>query len=615
VPHRSATRSRIRLCLLAATALAVVLALAPVAAAYRFGPDFAPTGPEQTVFDWSAQQCEPDGIPDLPVRAFRDASNRVHLLLQHWVNHQFVGTNLNSVALDCRVTLASKDNADPSMYDDRQWVASPYTIDGTTVYALLHNEYQGGQHPGQCSTPFPNCWMNSVTSAVSTDGGMTYAHAAPPGHLVATVPYTYTKDVPSYGYSSPSNIVKLPDGYYYALFRVEPYKAQPAGTCAMRTTNLADPKSWRAWNGSSFSTQFIDPYRSSLPAAEHICQPVGYDEIDKMTESLTFNTWLGAYLLIGSDRQYDPTLDRDVYGLYYSTSADLIHWTPRALLMEAETPSTYQCGDEDPIQYPSVLDPNSQSRNFETTGRTMNLYFTRDHFNQYCVQSLDRDLVKIPIEIPYQYPATPGFPRPKGATPIRVPLVVAYKGCTAPNRTHQGPLSVGSCYPPSQISKYLTVGTLDANGKTANATGWIRYQVVAGNPSTSADEADVKLSASSTDVRRTSDLSDYTGELSAWVNLRLTDRNNGDAPWRNAATVTDLGYKFAVPCTATTDTTRGATCSVNTTADSLVPGTVVENRRAIWQLGKIQLLDGGADGLARTAADNAVFEIQGVFVP
>ena len=46
----------------------------------------------------------------------------------------------------------------------------------------------------------------------------------------------------------------------------------------------------------------------------------------------------------------------------------------------------------------------------------------------------------------------------------------------------------------------------------------------------------------------------------------------------------------------------------------VVPGTVVENRRAIWQLGKLQLLDGGADGLARTA-DNSLFEIEGVFVP
>ena len=33
------------------------------------------------------------------------------------------------------------------------------------------------------------------------------------------------------------------------------------------------------------------------------------------------------------------------------------------------------------------------------------------------------------------------YPRPKGATPIRVPLVVAYPQCTSPNRTHGPPLA------------------------------------------------------------------------------------------------------------------------------------------------------------------------------
>jgi hypothetical protein len=37
--------------------------------------------------------------------------------------------------------------------------------------------------------------------------------------------------------------------------------------------------------------------------------------------------------------------------------------------------------------------------------------------------------------------------------------------------------------------------------------------------------------------------------------------------------------------------------------------------RAIWELGQVQVLDGGADGLASTPGDNTVFERQGVFVP
>ena len=57
-------------------------------------------------------------------------------------------------------------------------------------------------------------------------------------------------------------------------------------------------------------------------------------------------------------------------------------------------------------------------------------------------------------------------------------------------------------------------------------------------------------------------------------------------------------------------------CSVTTTADTLVPGTVVEGDRAgVGDSTACRLLDGGVDGDAETAADNLLFATQGVFVP
>ena len=38
-----------------------------------------------------------------------------------------------------------------------------------------------------------------------------------------------------------------------------------------------------------------------------------------------------------------------------------------------------------------------------------------------------------------------GYPRPKSASPLRVPLVPAFRQCTAPDRTHGPPLAFGSC--------------------------------------------------------------------------------------------------------------------------------------------------------------------------
>jgi hypothetical protein len=191
--------------------------------------------------------------------------------------------------------------------------------------------------------------------------------------------------------------------------------------------------------------------------------------------------------------------------------------------------------------------------------------------------------------------------------------VPAYNQCTSGNRTHGGPLAVSSCNPPVQSSSFLTVGTLDANGAAANSLSSLRLDAVLGDPATPADEADVKIRLSATDVRRSAGLADYTGELLTAATLRITDRYNG-ASLTDAATVSDLTYSFAAPCQATADTGTGGDCAIVTTADSLVPGTVLESKRTIWQLGQVKLFDGGPDDVAATQ-DNTLFEDQGLFVP
>jgi hypothetical protein len=143
--------------------------------------------------------------------------------------------------------------------------------------------------------------------------------------------------------------------------------------------------------------------------------------------------------------------------------------------------------------------------------------------------------------------------------------------------------------------------------------GHLRADVVAGNPATSTDEADVSLNVDITDVRRKSDAADYTGELQAVLPLRITDKYNGYGG--GSATAADLEFPFTVPCTATAEDPPGASCAVSTTADSVVPGAVPEGKRSIWQLGQVEVFDGGADGLASTTADNTLFAVQGIFVP
>ena len=178
---------------------------------------------------------------------------------------------------------------------------------------------------------------------------------------------------------------------------------------------------------------------------------------------------------------------------------------------------------------------------------------------------------------------------------------------------HGAPLAGGSCNPPVQQSNFLTVGTPDANGAAAKSIGSVRLDVMPGDPSTPADEADVKLAASITDVRRESDLLDYPGELQARLPIRITDKNSGP-PAGSAATTADSSFPFTVPCSVTPDTTVGSTCAVLTTADTVLPGAVKEEVRSIWQVGQIELFDGGADGIASTA-DNTIFAREGIFAP
>jgi len=57
-------------------------------------------------------------------------------------------------------------------------------------------------------------------------------------------------------------------------------------------------------------------------------------------------------------------------------------------------------GPGEVIFYPSLIDPDDTSRNFEVTGRRPYLYFTRFHPCTPQNQCLDRDLMRVRIEFP-----------------------------------------------------------------------------------------------------------------------------------------------------------------------------------------------------------------------
>jgi hypothetical protein len=208
--------------------------------------------------------------------------------------------------------------------------------------------------------------------------------------------------------------------------------------------------------------------------------------------------------------------------------------------------------------------------------------------------------------------APAGFPRPRGATPLRLPLVPAFSPCTSPNRTHGATLSFPSCSAPTPFATSAFIGIGDGNPAPAKSIGSVVLKVVAG-ASGPPDDSDVRIDTTTTNVMKTSDRSDYTGELRLELPLRITDHANSPTP--DAATVSDTSIFATVPCAATVDTTVGSTCSVSTTVDTLLPGAVPEGARSVWAVDRVRVQDGGADGVAATAGDNEQFSVQGVFVP
>jgi PKD domain-containing protein len=402
-----------------------VLALPAAAGAITFGPTVKPLGPEEVVFDHNTPNgtlidaCEQWDIPDQSPRAFKDDRGNVQLHFSHMIARRNVGTSLDDASKsindgqgrrhDCTVVSYSNPSRDPdpSHYADLFWIAAPYTLDGHTVYSLVHEEWRGPEQPAPFYCPPVGddqtvCWYNAITFSVSNNSGDFFTHAAPPGHVVASVPYRWVNGTGPYGVFTPSNIIKKPDGFYYSVVRQKEPGVRDV-SCLIRTQTLNDPKSWRAWDGSGFNMQFVNPYDPSYdpnvdPPSNHLCADIGGNLVTGVSESLTYNTYFGKYMLVGA-------YGNPVPGFFYSLSDDLIHWSYPKLLIGGETAQSFLCGDPDPMRDPSVLDPTSTTRadgspslNFETTGRQAYLYYTVLHTYGGCTYSSDRDLLRVKVE-------------------------------------------------------------------------------------------------------------------------------------------------------------------------------------------------------------------------
>ncbi|MES2593503.1 MAG: T9SS type A sorting domain-containing protein [Bacteroidota bacterium] len=338
------------------------------------------TGTSQIIFDYSVDNCNTIDIPDAPARAFRDAAGKINFIASHYNTWRMTGTSFTSLTKDCTPVMTSHQNSSPGNFNGNEWIVAPYTTDGINIHALVHNEYVPC---GNANT----CWYNSITYASSADSGKTYTHPTAPAHLVAASPYQspYPTTHAPFGIFGGSNII-FKDGYYYKMVQLESKLLQEWGSGVIRTNNLSDPTSWRGWDGTGYTVQFVNPYtQSGYNAADKILAPVSRNNIGKMCASITYNTYFEKYMVVDyTNGEVNGVL---VNGFFYSLSDDLINWSSRRLILQ--TTATWAAGGSN---YPSIIDHADTSRNFEYAGQSCFLYYTKWNSGTY-----DRDLIRIPV--------------------------------------------------------------------------------------------------------------------------------------------------------------------------------------------------------------------------
>ncbi len=346
--------------------------------------------PKQIVYNYNANPCAEKYIPDGGAHGFVRADGKFVLQAQEDDNWQMVGNSPFNLQVSCpsilptsRYGLLTRGETD---------IQATYTEDGQTIYGFAGQDLSRLNYAEGCvDQGGGNCWQNDIEEVVSTDGGNNFNFTSTGNGNVAAVSYALSPTGTTYtGYFNTSNIVKR-NGYYYMLDFVND-TVTGGRTCLLRTNNLADPTSWRGYDGSGFTATTL-PVAGSAAAA---CVGVRGGLLG-VTSSLQYIPRKGIYIGVF---QYVTQLPGDkalVPGVYYSTSADMVNWTPMQRLLVLPSISGMGSTDE-ATAYPVLMDPFSKTRNFETIdSNTPVVMFTDIYINQYGSETLDRNLSAIPV--------------------------------------------------------------------------------------------------------------------------------------------------------------------------------------------------------------------------
>jgi len=367
--------------------LAAALLLPPSLAAAQPGDGLRITtvGEPQTLYRWATDRCEDEFIPDSPARAFRRADGKMALLAAHRENWLLVGDSFETLKPVCKSTLRSTEHRSEDL--GRVWIQAVYTRDGRNIMALLSHDMKTVMRARGCDPAGQpgRCWLNDILAARSTDMGQSFQLLPAQERTVASLAETYPPSAQGqYGVFTVSNIVEH-NGAFYAMMWVRAVGRQKTGNCLFRTQDPFDPQSWRGWDGHAFT---VDMHQ---PDANTTCALIAPQSLNREVRSLTYSTRNRTWVAVFAGQRRLLGDQRPVRGFYYAQSDDLLTWSqPRRIMAAPLKPREEQM--EYVLSYPSLLDPESKSRNFGTIdGDHPVLLFTRAHLKSGNA-SLDRDV-------------------------------------------------------------------------------------------------------------------------------------------------------------------------------------------------------------------------------
>lgn len=352
-----------------------------------------PHGPERTLFQWTHSPCHAAIIPDAPARAFRRADGQITLLASQPDNWTLTGASLETLTTDCRPTLRSADYATQAL--GNMWIQAVYTHDGRHVVGLASESLTPFAKAAGCNPHGQpgRCWLNEIVAVQSDDMGQTFRPFPPSDRTVASLGRSYRPETTArFGYFTTSNIVAK-DEFFYVFMFAQGEGVQAKGNCLFRTRDPFDPRSWRGWDGTDF-TVAPQPQGDRVTACRPVAPRVLAHEVRSLTYIPRFRVWVAVFahrLKLRGDKEPVP-------GFYLATSQDLLQWTLPSriaavpLRPRVDSPERF-------ASYPSLIDPGSTSRTFDTLDSPHPvLLYTVQHLRNG-QGTMNRDLNYIPLRI------------------------------------------------------------------------------------------------------------------------------------------------------------------------------------------------------------------------